>query len=706
LTRNEGALLGALGSAEGVYLKSENRMTLKTKFRVMIGVSAAGLLAVAAFWIQNQHSSMLAEKLQKTKNLVEVPYSIIERQYQLEKEGKISASEAQQAAIEAITTMRYEGDNYYWINDDHPNIVMHPTKPELNGKDVSSFRDPSGRAVFVEFAKAAQQNPNGDYVYYLWPKPGSEQPVPKLSFVKRFAPWGWIVGTGIYIDDVDSAWRKNALAAAGLALACLVPLVIVSTVTTRSTFLRLTDMVERFKDVAEGEGDLTKRIPVTAKDEIGELATWFNVFLDKLHDMVRSIATAANQVGTASEEVSNTSQQISANSQETSAQAGVVSAATEEVNRNLQTVATATEEMSASIQEIAKNATEAARVATEAMKTAAETNSVVSKLGDSSAEIGQVIKVITSIAQKTDLLALNATVEAARAGEAGAGFAVVANEVKELAKQTATATEDISKKIAAIQVDTKSAVQAIKSISGVIDQVNAISSTIATAVEEQSATTSEMSRNLTEAAKGSGEVAQNIHGVAEAANSTSQGATATQDASRQLVEMSTMLRELVGQFKTSTEGNGSGARRSQATTASVSLDFAGVKAAHRSWRLKLRGFLDGRENLAAGKLSSHRECGLGKWLYGDGGADYSHVAEFQRLEARHKEMHDMVQKVVELKHAGKASEAEREFQGVCRAADDVVALLTKVETQIVNRSGVQRRQRAFERNSLEEVESR
>jgi len=656
-------------------------MTLKTNFRVMIAVSTAGLLALATFWIQSQHSSLLSEKLQKTKNLVEVPYSIVEHQHQLETEGKISRIEAQRQAIEAIRKMRYEGDNYFWINDDHPKMIMHPTKPELEGTDLTSYKDPAGKAVFVEFVRAAQ-TPAGDYVSYLWPKPGKDQPVPKLSFVKRFAPWGWVIGTGIYIDDVDSAWRKSALTATGLTLACLIPLMVVSMVTSRSTFLRLQDMVERFKDVAEGEGDLTKRVPVTAKDEIGELATWFNVFLDKLHDMIQAVTSAAHQAGNASEGVSSTSQQISANSEETSAQANAVSAATEEVNRSLQTVATATEEMSASVQEIAKNATEAAKVAGEGMKTAAETNAIVAKLGQSSAEIGQVIKVITAIAQKTDLLALNATVEAARAGEVGAGFAVVANEVKELAKQTATATEDISKKIEAIQVDAKSAVQAIKSISGIIDQVNAISSTIATAVEEQSATTSEISRNLTEAAKGSGEVAQNIHGVAQAAENTSRGVTETREASQSLVEMSKMLRQLVGQFKIAKDGRAS--QRGKATTASLSLDFAGVKAAHRSWRLKLRGFLDGREKLAAGRLSSHRDCDLGKWLYSDGAGAYHHIPEFQQLEERHKEMHSKVQQVVELKEAGKAPEAEREYQVVCRAADEVVGLLTRLEAQVVH----------------------
>ena len=266
---------------------------------------------------------------------------------------------------------------------------------------------------------------------------------------------------------------------------------------------------------------------------------------ENLRKTMASVAANAQTLAAAAEELSKVSQTMSANSEETTAQSNVAAAASEQVSKNVATVATSAEEMSATVREIAKSAAEAARVGTAAVKVATDTNATVKKLGDSSNEVGQVIKVITSIAEQTNLLALNATIEAARAGEAGKGFAVVANEVKELAKQTATATEDISAKIQAIQTDTQSAVSAIAEISKIIAQINNIQNTIASAVEEQSATTNEIARNASEAARGATEISGNITGVSQAAQSTSEGAANTQTAAVDLARLASDLKRIV-----------------------------------------------------------------------------------------------------------------------------------------------------------------
>ena len=303
--------------------------------------------------------------------------------------------------------------------------------------------------------------------------------------------------------------------------------------------------------VLEGlaDGRLDLLLDVDTKDEVGQMAAALNRAMVKLRDAMQLMGTNAQGLAAASEELSAVSSQMKGSADDSALQAQSVSAAAEQVSMNVQTVAAGTEQMSASIREIAKNTNDASGVASRAVEIADTARTTVATLGESSAEIGNVIKVINSIAEQTNLLALNATIEAARAGEAGKGFAVVASEVKELARETSKATEDIGNRIEAIQNDTRAAVAAIAEIAQIIEQINDTQSTIASAVEEQTATTNEMSRSVTEAATGSTAIASTIMGVARTASETTAAAGSTAQAADELARMAAELQQLVGQFR-------------------------------------------------------------------------------------------------------------------------------------------------------------
>jgi methyl-accepting chemotaxis protein len=345
-----------------------------------------------------------------------------------------------------------------------------------------------------------------------------------------------------YEETVADAVRKMVvLSVLGVGLAGVVGVLV-----TRSVTRGLGRLRETAQSLAAG--DLTVSTGLDQGDEIGRLAGSLDEAMASFRTMVAGVAVSADAVAASSEELSASSAQISASAEETSVQSGVVSVAAEEVSRNVGTVAAGAEQMGASIREISQNANEAVRVAAGAVAEAEATTVTITRLGTSSQEIGAVVKAITSIAEQTNLLALNATIEAARAGEAGKGFAVVANEVKELAQETARATEDIARRVEAIQGDTAGAVGAIGRISEIIGSINDFQLTIASAVEEQTATTNEMSRSVQEAASGSGEIARNITGVSTAASSTTQALGQTRVAVDELSRMASDLRTTVGRF--------------------------------------------------------------------------------------------------------------------------------------------------------------
>ena len=436
-----------------------------------------------------------------------------------------------------------------------------------DGENVWETKDADGGLVIQEIIKKAMAAGSGETVAirYPWKNQGETNSRVKLACVRYDEHRGWVIGASCYEDDIqeeqkgaadlmekilESVGRTSAKVGNAIRWVILTALVL-ATVSVgigawlgRSICRPLAETVRVLK-----EGDLRTRLRVQSKDEIGLQAVAFNEMLERLCDVMQKIGGASERLANSSNALTRSSHTLSSAAEETSSQAAVVAAACEQVSSNVQTVAAGAEEMTASINEIAKNSSGAVSVASEAVLAASSTNDLISKLGQSSLEIGEVVKVITSIAQQTNLLALNATIEAARAGESGKGFAVVASEVKELAKETAKATEEIGGKIETIQIDAKNAVAAIVQISAIISKINDLQNSTAGAVEEQSATTNEMGRNVSDAAKGSYEIAENINKVAEVAAGTTKTAADTLLAAEEIARLSGELHDLIKQFK-------------------------------------------------------------------------------------------------------------------------------------------------------------
>ena len=426
-----------------------------------------------------------------------------------------------------------------------PSLSEFAERIQVEGREVMRYAQP---VRVTQDCLQCHGDPVGEKDPFGYPKEGMKVGELRAAFVLE-AP----------TESLEQKSRSNMIATLLISGLSVLLAVTVMYLVLRKLVVEPVRLCAAFAATIAHKDLTVDDLKISSGDEVGEAMLAMNSMKNNLHEVVQSIASTSQQVASASAELSATSQQISANSEETSTQASVVSQAAQLVSQNLQSVSLGAGEMTSTINSIATNAHEAATMAQKAVQTARTADSTVAKLGDSSAEIGAVIKVITSIAQQTNLLALNATIEAARAGEAGKGFAVVANEVKELAKQTAEATGEISRKITAIQTDTKSTVEAIGTITGVIGQINDIPGTIATAVEEQSASTNETTRNVGDAAKGSEEITRNIAGVSEAARGTSVSAQESQKAADDLAGMAQRLQVLVEQFKVDSARSSMGA---------------------------------------------------------------------------------------------------------------------------------------------------
>jgi methyl-accepting chemotaxis protein len=554
------------------------KMTVGRKIYALIGLSFIGVVGIATLDSRELASSLNQQKQIELRHLTELALGILKEEHALVQKGGITDADAQKRALARVATLRYGNNDYFWVNDMHPRMVMHPMKPEMNGNDISTFKDPNGKALFVDFVNVVKKDGAG-FVPYEWPKPGVDKPQPKLSYVAGFAPWNWVIGTGVYIDDLNAqtwASTQRSLLAAGLVLLLTIA---VSIVVAGSITKPLRRMTLTMNDLAAGKLDI--EVPgIERRDEVGEMAKAVEIFksnavarqaleveqkeaetrgvarrksdMNKMaDDFEGAVGEIIETVSSASTELEGSASTLTSTAERAQELTTMVAAASEEASTNVQSVASATEEMASSVNEISRQVQESARMAGDAVGQARTTNDRVGELSKAAARIGDVVELINTIAGQTNLLALNATIEAARAGEAGRGFAVVASEVKALAEQTAKATGEIGLQITGIQAATQDSVNAIKEISGTIEKLSEISSAIAAAVEEQGAATQEISRNVQQAAHGTQQVSTHITDVQRGASETGSASSEVLSAAQSLSVESNRLKLEVGKFLSS-----------------------------------------------------------------------------------------------------------------------------------------------------------
>ena len=433
-----------------------------------------------------------------------------------------------------VDDIRFEDDSsgYFFVYEDTTVVALPPAK-QKQGSDLSGAKDKNG--VYFVRELMDQANKGGGFVQYVFPKPPSGEDTPKLGYAEMIPGTNMWIGTGIYIDNIEKFTsslhtemsgqvRKSLLKMTLIAGAFFAAIISVILLIAYGIVRGISRVATSINDIAQGEGDLTRRLEITSNDEIGALGKGFNIFIEKLQGIIRGVVSNSQKVEQSSQTMTEVAREMSTSAADSSRRSSAVSTAANQMNNNLSSVAaameqsstntamvaSAAEEMHATINEIAGNAEQARVISEQALSKAEAASSKMTELGQAALAINKVTEAITEISEQTNLLALNATIEAARAGEAGKGFAVVANEIKELAKQTASATMDIKEQIAGVQGTTGETVQEIKDITEVIDQVNTIVSTIASAVTEQSAATEEIAKNIEQASLGLQEVNENV----------------------------------------------------------------------------------------------------------------------------------------------------------------------------------------------------
>ncbi|MFH6785148.1 MULTISPECIES: methyl-accepting chemotaxis protein [Methylobacterium] len=526
-------------------------LTLPRKFALLIALAGLSLIALGGIALTYQYDAMMAQRIDRLSVMTEAAANIVDRYRQKAEKGEMTQAAAREAALADIGAMRHGRDNYVYVNDAAGTVIAHPSA-KVVGRNLMGMADPTGFRFVADVMPRAKRDGMATF-RYVWAQEGQAAPVPKIGLFRYYAPWDVYIGVSEYVSDLRAmiVEQVQRLALAGLVI--MLVLAAASLLIVRSVVRPMERLRKTMTTLSEGRTDFA--VPEAGRrDEVGAMARAVLVFRDNaiererlrgeseaeemcrmrraaaLNDLIQGFETSITGVvagvASASGELRGTAQAMTATATQTATQSTTVAAAAEEASSNVETVAVAAEELGASVQEIGRQVDGSARLAQAAVAEAGRTAQQVRALTEATARIGDVVGLISSIAAQTNLLALNATIEAARAGAAGRGFAVVAAEVKELAGQTAKATEEITGQIATIQASTGQAAGAIGQITARIEEISTVATSIAAAVEEQGAATQEIVRNVAQAAAGTGEVTGNIAGLAGAAEET--GAAASQ----------------------------------------------------------------------------------------------------------------------------------------------------------------------------------